>query len=48
MSIDPQNERYNFFWKTMERCDWDFEGDDDKILAPVITYLAEQGDEVIF
>ena len=32
----------------MERCNWDFEGNDDKVLAPVITYLAEQGDEAIF
>lgn len=48
MSIDPKNKRYDFFWKTMERCNWDFEGDDDRVLAPVITYLAEQGDEGIF
>lgn len=48
MSIDPKNERYDFFWKTMERCDWAFEGEDDKVLTPVITYLAEQGDEAIF
>ena len=35
---------YNFFWTTMELCDWDQEGDDDKVLKPVIEYLSKQED----
>lgn len=34
---------YNFFWTTMELCDWDQEGDDDKVLKPVIEYLESGG-----
>lgn len=48
MGKETQDGRYDFFWKTMELCDWDFEGDDDKVLAPVIAYLAEQEDDTIF
>ena len=39
---------YNFFWTTMELCDWDQEGDDDKVLKPVIEYLSNQEDYIIF
>ena len=39
---------YNFFWTTMELCDWDQEGDDDKVLKPVIEYLSKQEDYIIF
>lgn len=42
------SEKYDFFWTTMELCDWKKEGDDDKVLKPVIKYLAEQNDHVIF
>ena len=38
----------SFFWETMEKCDWQFEGDDEKVLEPVISYLSEQSDELIF
>lgn len=31
---------YDFFWNVMTRCDLDKEGDDDQVLAPVVTYLA--------
>lgn len=41
-------ERYRFFWGTMERCNWTCEDDDNKVLAPVIRYLAGQGDSAIF
>ena len=34
---------YNFFWTTMELCDWDQEGDDDKVLKPVIEISLESG-----
>ena len=36
------------FWKTMELCDWRFEGDDDKVLKPVIAHLSRQEDQAIF
>ena len=39
---------YNFFWTTMELCNWDQEGDDDKVLKPVIEYLSKQEDYIIF
>ncbi len=32
----------------MELCDWEEEGDDDKVLKPVIKYLSKQDDSVIF
>lgn len=32
----------------MELCDWDQEGDDDKVLKPVIEYLSKQEDYIIF
>ena len=28
--------KYDFFWSTMELCDWSKEGNDDKVLKPVI------------
>ncbi len=40
--------KFNFFWNTMELCDWSQEGDDDRVLEPVIDYLARQEDSVIF
>ena len=40
--------KYEFFWKTMERCDWSNEGDDDKVLMPVVKYLSKQDDNAIF
>ena len=36
------------FWAVMELCDWTYEGDDDKVLRPVIQYLAQQEDGRIF
>lgn len=41
-------DKFKFFWDTMELCDWDHEGDDDLVLAPVIKYLSEQDDDKIF
>lgn len=41
-------DKYQFFWETMELCNWDKEGDDDLVLQPVIEYLAKQDDEDIF
>ena len=32
----------------MELCDWSFEGDDDKVLAPVIEFLSNKDDDFIF
>lgn len=40
--------KYDFFWTTMELCDWKKEGDDDKVLKPVVKYLSEQDDNIIF
>lgn len=40
--------KYQFFWNTMELCDWNYEGDDDKVLMPLIEYLSKQTDEIIF
>ncbi|MCM1102095.1 MAG: DUF4240 domain-containing protein [Clostridium sp.] len=40
--------KYDFFWNTIELCDWDKEGDDDKVLKPVVQYLSEQDDPIIF
>lgn len=41
---------FDFFWKTMNKCDWSTEGDgdDDKILKPVVDYLASLDDAKIF
>lgn len=38
----------NQFWKIIKMLDWSNEGNDDKVLAPVIQYLSEQPDEEIF
>ncbi|WP_315115762.1 DUF4240 domain-containing protein [uncultured Clostridium sp.] len=38
----------NQFWKIIKMLDWSSEGNDDKVLAPVIQYLSEQSDEEIF
>ena len=40
--------KFDFFWSTMELCDWSKEGDDDKVLKPVIQYLSKQDDRMIF
>ena len=36
------------YWKIMELCDWRFEGDDDKVLAPVVQFLSQKDDSFIF
>ena len=41
-------DKYIFFWKTMELCDWNHEGDDELVLMPVIKYLSSKDDDVIF
>ena len=41
-------DKYQFFWSTMELCDWAQEGNDDRVLKPVIAYLTRQEDGVIF
>lgn len=41
-------DKFQLFWNTMELCDWDNEGDDDKVLKPVIEYLSTQSDDTIF
>ena len=40
--------RVEFFWQTMELCDWSHKGDDNKVLRPVMRYLAQQEDSIIF
>lgn len=42
------SEKYDFFWTAMELCDWTKEGDDDKVLEPLVKHLSEQDDAVIF
>ena len=27
---------FSFFWDTVRLCDWSLEGDDDKVLQPVV------------
>lgn len=41
-------DNYEFFWEAIKLCDWKKLGDDDKVLKPLITYLAKQEDSVIF
>ncbi len=41
-------DKYELFWSTMELCNWDNEGNDDKVLFPVIKHLSEADDETIF
>lgn len=41
-------DKFRFFWAAMDLCDWSQEGNDDKVLAPVIAYLAKQEDSVIY
>lgn len=38
----------DFFWEVMELCNWNHEGDDNKVLAPVVKKLASFEDEKIF
>ena len=37
-----------FFWAVMDRLNWDNEGDDSKVLAPALNFLAKHSDEEIF
>lgn len=41
-------DRKQFFEIMMTICDWDASGDDEKVLAPLVAYLAQQPDETIF
>lgn len=36
------------FWKIVDKADWDNQGDDEKVLAPVIDALSKLDDEEIF
>jgi len=45
---DKEQDRYSFFWNTMELCDWNYQGEDEKVLEPVVRYLSKQSDELIF
>lgn len=40
--------KFDFFWMTMELCDWRDEWNDEKVLRPVIRYLSKQDDQIIF
>ena len=40
--------KFQFFWDTMQRCDWSREGNDEKVLVPVLRYLSQQEDCEIF
>ena len=40
--------KFDFFWTTMELCDLSREGDNDKVLKPLIKYLSKQDDPIIF
>lgn len=39
--------KYGFFWKTMELCAWDNEGNDMLVLEPVIDYLSQKPDNAV-
>ena len=41
-------DRKQFFDLIMTVCDWDASGDDEKVLQPLVAYLAQQSDETIF
>ena len=41
-------DKKRFFEIIMTVCNWDAAGDDDKVLEPLIAYLAKQSDETIF
>lgn len=41
-------DKFRFFWATMDLCDWSREGNDEKVLAPVVKYLSRQDDSVIY
>ena len=45
---DKEQDRYSFFWNAMNLCDWKYEGEDEKVLEPVILYLSKLSDELIF
>lgn len=36
------------FWDIIDLLDWKHEGDDEKVIQPVIKYLSKQGDDFIF
>ena len=36
------------FWEVMDLCDWSYEEDDDKVLAPVVDFLSDKDDDYIF
>lgn len=38
----------NDFWEILEMLDWNFEGEDHRVINPVVQYLAAQSDERIF
>lgn len=40
--------KYDYFWKTMELCDWNKEGNDRLVLMPIIDFLSSQEDKKIF
>lgn len=40
--------KHKFFWETMKLCNWNCEGDDNKVLLPVIEYLSKQEENSIF
>lgn len=40
--------KFDLFWNTMDLCDWHYEGNDTKVLMPVIEYLSKQNDTIIF
>ncbi len=46
--MSKMSDKFQLFWNTMELCDWDNEGNDDKVLKPVIEYLSTQNDDTIF
>ena len=48
ITMDSVNNDLSFFWKTLDLCDWKYEGDDERVLEPVIDYLSKQDDDVIF
>lgn len=41
-------DKYSFFWNVMSLCDWRYEGEDEKVLEPVVSYLSKQSDVDIF
>lgn len=47
LEVPEIENKFDYFWSVMNLCDWEQEGD-DAVLSPVIEYLSQQDDDIIF